>query len=1130
VGDTVGQPTCTSCAAGSAKAAASTSTTVVDTCPTCAAGSYTGTTGASTCATCAAGTVSTAGSSTCSSCDAGSYSSTGDASCTTCPAGKTAATSGTANCATCPTGKYTANSGTFSCQTCASCNAGYATTTTCTAATDRTCEAYAGTCSGGSLAAQALRTQKDHCGKCDPGYALTSKACTKCAAGTSSAGDTGACTACGTGYNSVAGAASCFNIDDCANMKCKTNDSGATCADGVASFVCSCSTGFVGTECKTQPACPANSARNGNACACVVSSDMTKSYKGTLSWSSANGAWGGNCVLNNPCLLGEDDCDSNALCTHSGVGTHTCACKISAGYSGNGKSCGALTGCAAGTYRRGYSATSSGTCVNCEAGKFKASVGNYASQCAAVSECPAGQTRAGVSTTSAGTCAACASGTFKASAGTWASKCTAVQACARGTYRAGQSASSGGVCSTCAAGTFKATTGVYTSACAAHKMCSAGQQASLAGTASSDGFCETCPQGKFSTTAKSSSSKATSACAVFSICAAGTYTRVGGAATTDNACTACVQGKRTTNAGQTACTVVSCPALGLKTTAGACAGDCMAGYSGYVSWSTGAQGYSSTCADINGCNNGPCTTKDSSATCTNQVGKVGAADYVCKCSSGWKGSTCATDVVDCVTGKCKNSGVCTEGAAGTGRFSCKCANAVGLSVSGWTGAICDNDINECAAGPCSNKDSGATCTQGAQGSGKFSCVCTDKMWSGTTCTTDFDNCAAGPCQNGAACTEGTAGTGGITCACVDGTHGATCATRASCPANSEGSTCSCKDGYNGVTKWDAGINAWTGTCSLVDCGDPGSIGDATASGTSFKWNQQVTYVCKAPFVGGGSIKCLNTGSWSTKPACQRKACPANAAPNGSGCKCVTGYVGSISWSTAAKDWTFASGSACALDSCYSPGAVANAAITTTLDATTSYLFNKAITYKCGAGYSAGATVMTIKCKADCISAGSCSGVKWEAKPVCADIDECAASNGGCDQICTNVVGNVQAKCSCRSGFKFAADGNKCVDVNDCVAGGIDGNAPCSLLDKYATCADSGSNKYKCSCSGGFSGNQCKGSVACPAKSAFAAGSGTAKACGCISGYTGTITWDSSSNVWLGSCGNQNKDPCCEFLK
>ena len=129
---------------------------------------------------------------------------------------------------------------------------------------------------------------------------------------------------------------------------------------------------------------------------------------------------------------------------------------------------------------------------------------------------------------------------------------------------------------------------------------------------------------------------------------------------------------------------------------------------------------------------------------------------------------------------------------------------------------------------------------------------------------------------------------------------------------------------------------------------------------------------------------------------------------------AAGYVGAISWEPTKKNWKLATGTACALDNCYDPGAVANAAITApaTADAATSYLFNKAVTYKCGSGCSAGATVMTIKC----VLAASGCGVKWDAKPACKDIDECA-SNSGCDHICTNIMGNVQAKCTCRSGFK-----------------------------------------------------------------------------------------------------------------
>ena len=40
-----------------------------------------------------------------------------------------------------------------------------------------------------------------------------------------------------------------------------------------------------------------------------------------------------------------------------------------------------------------------------------------------------------------------------------------------------------------------------------------------------------------------------------------------------------------------------------------------------------------------------------------------------------------------------------------------------------------------------------------------------------------------------------------------------------------------------------------------------------------------------------------------------------------------------------------------------------------------------------------------------------------------DINECASSNGGCDQTCTDNVGSFQ--CSCLPGFRLAIDQQSC---------------------------------------------------------------------------------------------------------
>ena len=44
--------------------------------------------------------------------------------------------------------------------------------------------------------------------------------------------------------------------------------------------------------------------------------------------------------------------------------------------------------------------------------------------------------------------------------------------------------------------------------------------------------------------------------------------------------------------------------------------------------------------------------------------------------------------------------------------------------------------------------------------------------------------------------------------------------------------------------------------------------------------------------------------------------------------------------------------------------------------------------------------------------------------VFADINECRRSNGGCEHICSNVVGSY--KCSCKSGYVLGYDKARCI--------------------------------------------------------------------------------------------------------
>ena len=44
-----------------------------------------------------------------------------------------------------------------------------------------------------------------------------------------------------------------------------------------------------------------------------------------------------------------------------------------------------------------------------------------------------------------------------------------------------------------------------------------------------------------------------------------------------------------------------------------------------------------------------------------------------------------------------------------------------------------------------------------------------------------------------------------------------------------------------------------------------------------------------------------------------------------------------------------------------------------------------------------------------------------------DVNECQASNGGCEQLCTNTEGSFQ--CSCRTGYSLSSGGTNCNGKN-----------------------------------------------------------------------------------------------------
>ncbi|XP_069746531.1 growth arrest-specific protein 6-like isoform X2 [Narcine bancroftii] len=120
----------------------------------------------------------------------------------------------------------------------------------------------------------------------------------------------------------------------------------------------------------------------------------------------------------------------------------------------------------------------------------------------------------------------------------------------------------------------------------------------------------------------------------------------------------------------------------------------------------------------------------------------------------------------------------------------------------------------------------------------------------------------------------------------------------------------------------------------------------------------------------------------------------------------------------------------------------------------------------------------------CYSAGfeRCEDRKGAFKCVCKqgwsgvtchlDVDECQLNNGGCEHICSNVVGSYQ--CACRTGFDLLHDKHRCMDINECALdSGLCGSVQCvNTLGSYVCRCDSG-YKYNTSLKSCQDINECE---------------------------------------------------------
>ncbi len=112
---------------------------------------------------------------------------------------------------------------------------------------------------------------------------------------------------------------------------------------------------------------------------------------------------------------------------------------------------------------------------------------------------------------------------------------------------------------------------------------------------------------------------------------------------------------------------------------------------GYATETTPADTETTTDSAADYCKPNPCK----NGTCSN-----GDTTYVCTCSSGWQGDTCATDVNECSDAPCAH-GVCSNK---PGDFSCKCD-------LGWGGKQCDAVVPVCGDGRQWEIDCGDQCEE-----------------------------------------------------------------------------------------------------------------------------------------------------------------------------------------------------------------------------------------------------------------------------------------------------------------------------------------------------------------------------------------------------------------------------------
>jgi hypothetical protein len=424
--------------------------------------------------------------------------------------------------------------------------------------------------------------------------------------------------------------------------------------------------------------------------------------------------------------------------------------------------------------------------------------------------------------------------------------------------------------------------------------------------------------------------------------------------------------------------------------------------------------------------------------------------------------TGCTDVDDCVKYGdriCMNGATCTNGGNGDGSYSCTCTNR-------WKGIDCDEDLDECDAANCAQNDGSACeahmCHEDAtcyNNPGSWECKC-NNGWTGdgNTCI-DADDCEPSPCANGGTCTD--LGTLKYNCDCVIGWRGDncgldwnectmgihTCHDDAECLNNDGSFTCKCDVGFSGD---GYAVCDNVDDCWVYDVKITNADGSPRTAKPNFPTTQSV---CAHMVQNGckdealGVFQCTCSFGWTDKNCDVDVNECMNAADNNCDSRAT----------------------------CFNREIPEGSPVGTL-----------GYTCTCNVGFSGGGTQGDCADVDDCVLQGNpcahgtcqdtgvnsfvctcddgwgdllCDFDKNECIPSGIDTGAVAAHSCNANARCSNVPGSFQ--CTCNNGF--TGDGLDCLDLDDC------GSSPC----EHGTCINSDiGESYTCECDNGWTDSQC----------------------------------------------------------